>query len=145
MGSDYMKIPLEKDRKPKHRGIYNAFITYKIFNKKFTDFFEKENNEKTVVFGSGMMFDDYMKKYGKKHLPEFIVDNDKNKWGKIHYGIEIKNPSVLKELDLSRTKIIICSFYYKEIERQLIAAGIHKYKIYIQEKKWILDAEEDEY
>ena len=38
-------------------------------------------------------------------------------------------------------RLIICSFYYRQIEKQLQDMGISSYRIYIQEKQWIVEDE----
>ena len=37
--------------------------------------------------------------------------------------------------------LIICSYYYKEISKQLDEMGIHDYKVYVQNAEWILETE----
>ncbi len=41
-----------------------------------------------------------------------------------------------------KRRLIICSFYYKEIQKQLEQMGIRDYRVYIQRMDWILEAEE---
>ena len=57
-------------------------------------------------------------------------------------GIEIKPPKALLEIPAEKQHLIICSFYYREIIRQLEQMGINDYKVYVQETEWILRTEE---
>ena len=83
-----------------------------------------------------------MKKYGDKYRPDFLVDNDENKWGRSRMGIQIREPKEILEVPQEKRRLIICSYYYREISEQLDKMGIHDYKVYVQELEWILRTEE---
>lgn len=140
-GKDYMKFPPVEEQKPKHTGIYDPEHSYKEYVQKLTGMFEGCKGKKIILFGSGMMFEDYMKKWGSRYRPSFLVDNDENKWERSRMGIEIKSPKALLEISAEKRHLIICSFYYKEIEKQLQEMGIMDYHIYIQKLEWIIDTE----
>ena len=76
-------------------------------------------DKKVVIFGAGKMLEYYLNKYGAEYHPEFVVDNDRNKWGTIKNGLEIRDPMVLAELPASEYRIIVASNYYREIADQL--------------------------
>lgn len=141
MGKDYMKYPPKEEQKPRHAGIWDPDVVYTRYQKMLCHMFEGVKGKKLILWGSGLMFEDYMKKYGGKYRPDYLIDNDENKWGRFRMGIEICSPQKLTELSKDKYHLIICSFYYKEIEKQLKAMGITDYKIYIQRKDWILEAE----
>lgn len=143
MGSDYMKYPPENERKPKHRGIFDANRPYGDYIKLFCGMFDNVVGKQIIVFGAGMMFDDFMLKFGNQYRPYFIVDNDRNKWGRIRQGVEIKSPEEILKIPASKRKIIICSAYYPEIEKQLQQMNIVDYSIYIQHIEWIMDTEKN--
>lgn len=103
--------------------------------------FEDIKGKDIILWGSGLMFEDYMQKYGAKYRPAFLVDNDSNKWERHRMGIEICNPKKLLELPKDKYKLIICSYYYKEISKQLEEMGVHNYKVYVQNENWIIEAE----
>ena len=142
MGSDYMQLPPENEQRPKHRGIFDANKPYTEYEKVFCGMFDNVDGKKLVLFGAGMMFDDYMKKFGRKYKPDFIVDNDKNKWGRNRQGVEIKSPEAILSVPAGRRKVIVCSAHYPEIEKQLQEMGITEYSVYIQHVKWITDTEQ---
>lgn len=144
MGSDYMKYPPLTQRKPHHPGIFNPNIPFQRYNDLFMDLFTGVQGRDIVIFGAGLMFEDYMKKHGKLHCPVFLVDNDKEKWGTKRHGIEIKSPSDILQISETNLHLIICSVYYRAIEQQLKSMGISRYKVYVQEKDWILRDEEQE-
>ena len=141
LGKDYMRYPPEEERKPKHDGIWNPDEPYEKYVKLLCDIFKDCKGKKIILFGSGMMFEDYMKKYGGKYRPSFLVDNDDSKWEKRRMGIEIKKPEAILEVPENRRKLIICSYYYPEIEKQLQEMGVTDYQIYVQRLEWILEAE----
>ncbi len=79
--------------------------------------------ESRVLFGAGNMCRIYMEQYGKDYPPLFTCDNNKAKWGQEAYGLEIKSPESLRNLDPS-TAIFICNMYYDEITAQLEAMNL---------------------
>lgn len=141
MGKDYMKYPPKEEQKPKHAGIWDPEVPYTQYQDMLCNMFEGVKGKKLILWGSGLMFEDYMKKYGGKYLPVYLVDNDENKWGRMRMGIEICSPKKLLELPKEKYKLIICSFYYKEIGKQLEEMGITDYKVYVQHTNWIIEAE----
>lgn len=142
MGKDYLKYPPEEERKPKHKGIFDPENSYEVYTALLCDTFADVKGKKIILFGAGMMFEDYMKKYGGRYRPVFLVDNDENKWGRFRQGIEIRRPEAILEIPPSKRRLIICSFYYREITEQLDQMGIKDYKVYVQEMEWILRTEE---
>lgn len=141
MGKDYMKYPPAEERKPKHVGIFDPQKPYVEYTKLLNNLFQDAKGKKVILFGAGMMFEDYMKKWGNRYRPDFLVDNDENKWGRKRQGIEIKNPKAILEIPESKRHLIICSFYYKEIQKQLEEMGIKDYHVYVQHAEWIVNAE----
>ena len=125
LGKDYLKYPPEDERKPKHTGIFDPEKPYEEYRQMLTGMFDDVQGKKIILFGAGMMFEDYMKKWGGRYRPAFLVDNDENKWGRQRMGIPV-----------------ICSFYYKEIQKQLESMGIRDYHIYVQHMEWVIKAEE---
>ena len=109
----------------------------------FWKLFEGAEDKTVVLFGGGFMFEDYMKKYGRAYPPAFIVDNDEKKWGTTRKGVEIIEPDKLLDMPESQLHLIICSIHYKAIAKQLEGMGIKKYKVYVQEREWILDDEQE--
>ncbi len=143
LGKDYLKYPPEEERKPKHRGIFDPEKPYEIYTKLLGDTFEDAKGKQIILFGSGMMFEDYMKKYGDKYHPAFLVDNDENKWGRCRMGLEIRKPEAIHAVPAEKRHLIICSFYYREIAEQLQQMGIPAYKVYVQNPEWIIRTEEN--
>ena len=142
LGKDYMKFPPEEQRKPHHRGIMDAENPYTLYNELLCHMLDDVKGKNIILFGAGLMFEDYMKKYGDKYRPAFIVDNDENKWGRYRMGIEIRKPEDILAIPELKRHIIICSFYYKEIIPQLEAMGVKDCKVYVQNVEWILETEQ---
>ncbi|OOM79956.1 LicD family protein [Clostridium sp. BL-8] len=141
LGRDYMKYPSLEERKPHHKGIFNTEYSYKKYRDLFFDIFRDCENKIIILFGAGLMFEDYMRKNSKKHTPAFLVDNDKGKWGTKRHEIEIRNPKEILKIQKEKRKVIICSVHYREIEKQLNNMGVEDYYIYIQEKEWMIEEE----
>lgn len=142
-GRDYMKFPPMSKRKPHHLGIFNPDVPYTRYRDMLWKLFEGAEGKAVVLFGGGFMFEDYMKKYGRAYPPAFIVDNDEKKWGTTRHGVEIIEPEKLLDMPKSQLYLIICSIHYKAISRQLEGMGLRDYKIYVQEKEWILEDEQE--
>lgn len=142
LGKDYLKYPPEEERRPKHRGIFDPEKPYEEYTGLLCDTFQDAKGKQIILFGSGMMFEDYMKKYGDKYRPAFLVDNDENKWGRSRMGLEIRKPEEILDVPEKKRHLIICSFYYREIAEQLQQMGIHGYKVYVQNPEWIIRTEE---
>lgn len=104
---------------------------FDIFIKKVVDYFAWQISiehtikkyDKRVMFGAGNMFSNYMKYYGKEYPPLFTCDNNRNLWGTVADGIEVRNPEELRNIPKD-CAIFICNVYYREIEEQLRAMGI---------------------
>ena len=144
LGKDYLRYPPQEERKPKHQGIFDPERPYQDYKEILCGMFEGVKGKKIILFGSGKMFEDYMEKYGNKYRPAFLVDNDESKWGRRRMGIEIRKPEAVFEVPEAERKLIICSFYYREITQQLEKLGIYDYKIYIQRLDWIVKTEEQQ-
>lgn len=142
LGKNYMKYPPEEERKPKHFGIFNPDRPYTDYQRMLTHMLDDVEGKKIILFGTGMMFEDYMEKWGKKNPPDFLVDNDKNRWGRRRLGIPVKAPEEILKIPEEKRRLIICSFYYREIQKQLEQMGIRDYRVYIQRMDWILETEE---
>lgn len=79
--------------------------------------------EQRVLFGAGNTCQAYMKYYGDKYPPLFTCDNNSRLWGAVRYGLEIHPPKDLLFLP-EECVVVICSIYYREIEKQLRDMGI---------------------
>ena len=101
------------------------------------DTFHIGPEKEIYVWGSGIMFDDYMEKYGKKYCPKYIIDSNPQKWGMEKYGIIIGSQEILRRVPMDKVHLIICNIYYREIEKQLKEWGITEYYLYIQNKNWL--------
>ena len=65
-------------------------------------------------------------------IPDYFIDNDKNKWGKKLLGVEIKPPTFLTDTVIKHIdKIIITTGYVKSVFPQLIKLGVSENKIEI--------------
>ena len=81
------------------------------------------NAGERILFGAGNMCRNYMRVYGEKYPPKFIVDNNPASWGTKRYGIEIFSPAELLKVDPTIT-VFICSTFYEEMAAQLKGMGV---------------------
>lgn len=141
-GRDFMKLPPMSQRRPHHLGIFNPDVPYTRYNDIFWGLFDGAEGKTVILFGGGFMFEDYMKKYGRAYPPAFVTDNDENKWGTTRRGVPIQKPETILNVPEGERHLIICSVHYRAIEQQLLQMGVKVYKVYVQERDWILEDEE---
>ena len=77
-----------------------------------------------VVWGAGKNFDKYALGGGNVLPVSYIVDSDEKKWGTQKLGIIINPPGQLLKEDPSRTAVVICSIFWKEIIQDIMNYGI---------------------
>lgn len=132
MKGKYMEFPVEELRVPRHRGLFDPDMPYREYQHRLAETFHGAEGKKIVIFGAGNMLEDYMRRYGKRFRPSFIVDNDRRKWGKCIHGIMVHTPEKLKEMPKETLRVIVCNIYYREIEKQLKELGVEDYYLYIE-------------
>jgi lipopolysaccharide cholinephosphotransferase len=136
-GDNYMEYPPIEKRTPNHVGILEYRIPYKSYILNFNRILNDLNNKTIVIFGAGQMLEHYLSHEGKKYPPEFVVDNNKQKWGTKVHNIPVKNPNEILNVPDDNLILIICNIYYREISQQLNKMGVSHYYIYVQEREWL--------
>ncbi|WP_143555589.1 hypothetical protein [Selenomonas ruminantium] len=94
------------------------------------DLFADIKGKKIVLFGAGRFCDRYLQEFGNIYSPDFIVDNDSEKWHKRKKSVEILSPDVLKTMNPNFLRIIVCCHSVDSIGRQLKSLGIEDYRVY---------------
>lgn len=74
-----------------------------------------------VLFGTGIYFDAYMDRLGRKkeYAPVYAVDNNKEQWGKEKQGIKIESPEKLLGEDKENLLVIVCCKNYAPVVEQI--------------------------
>lgn len=85
-----------------------------------------------ILFGAGKMAENYMSVWGKKYPPAFLVDNNKDIWGKTAFGVPVEGPEKIIEVPVERRNVLICNMHYREIGAQLERMGV-QYECYNDE------------
>jgi lipopolysaccharide cholinephosphotransferase len=136
--NNYMEFPPETERGYKHAGeIHNPYVAYDNYDASmFLSIFDDIENKKILLFGSGEIFDNYMEQYGLMFKPEYVFDNNESKWGTVVNGIEVQNPELIKEYDMTNTRLIITSRYHDEIEKQVESMGVAECYKYIYGRRY---------
>ncbi|MGN0316410.1 MAG: hypothetical protein ACI4E1_00570 [Lachnospira sp.] len=99
------------------------------------NFEEVLKGRKIVLFGSGGMAVNFIKVWGDRYKPEFIVDNNQSRWGISLLDCEIKSPEKILEIPEDKRLVLICNKYYNEIKTQLSSMGV-RYECYNDEFYW---------
>lgn len=141
VSKNFMVYPPQEERKPHHHELFIPELSFDKFNQRYVHSFRDVEGKDIILFGAGLMVEDYMKKFGDKYRPVFLVDNNPEKWGTKKCGIEVRNPKELLKIPPERRKLFLCNVYYKQIEQQLIDMGITEYCIYVQNRNWIIEDE----
>lgn len=100
------------------------------YQKLFVNIFEGLDKYKLFLFGSGNFAKKFIDLYGGRYQIAAILDNNEDRWVDQMKGISICSPEILKELDVSQYKVIICIKSYLGVWRQLKEAGVENIGIY---------------
>ena len=93
---------------------------------------------KIIVFGTGESCENYLKNYRHEHEILALADWDENKHGTTMYGFPVVSPYELKAIPYE--KILVASYFVKEIEGQLLErCGITSSELIIPEKYKVKD------
>ena len=91
--------------------------------------FLSEPGKQIILFGAGKMAQSYMEAWGKKYPPAFMVDNNRDIWGEVRFGIPVKSPDEILNIPAEKRNVWICNMYYDAIGRQLDDMGV-EYRCY---------------
>lgn len=90
-------------------------------------------NKEIVIFGTGEKAENFTKRLNKFDFDVcFYSDNDERKWNNTFFMKEVKNPTVLKDINPDRI-VIIASQYVIEIGKQLTEMGYVMNKNYFED------------
>lgn len=88
-----------------------------------------QKGKKLILFGSGRMAETYMDYWGERYKPDFVVDNNSQRWGQQFMGVPIKSPETILDIPVQERNVWICNLNYDIIGKQLDNMGI-EYKCY---------------
>ena len=94
--------------------------------------------EKYVIWGTGNIFSEYSSAVIEETSPIYVVDNNKDKWGKIYCNyLECKSPECLYTEDVVVIILVESEYVSNSIINQLKKYNIGKYITYseISEKR----------
>lgn len=97
-------------------------------------FMGEQEDSILVLFGAGRQAEEYVSRFGSLRMPDFLVDNDPEKWGGQMAGLRVENPGVLSELMASekglKLYVIVCCRDRAAIGKQLVDMGIKDYRFF---------------
>lgn len=134
-GSQY-GVAFEKDKAyMKEQGVsFVPLLPEKLSGTKGMNAIEKPLSQiylrkKLVLFGAGVYFDFFLKKYGERYKPEYVIDNARDKWGTDKDGITIQSPEILRKEEPEKILVVICSKNYQDMLKQIQDMGDYDYRL----------------
>ncbi len=86
--------------------------------------------ENCIIFGTGFTGKNAYSKLSLVYHVSAYADNNSGLWGKNINGIPVLAPSELREYQLKfQCDIVICSDYFKDIQKQLLGMGLESIRI----------------
>lgn len=135
VGSEY-GVEFEKDRSfMKENNVdFISLLPNSPIHTEYTDalklWLQKIFREKKIVlFGTGVYFEQYIKRFGAEFKPIYAIDNAEEKWNSEKADITIYSPQKLKEENPDKVAVIICSKNYSDMLQQLKDLGSFDYRL----------------
>ncbi len=110
---------------------FDTETDYKVYIKRYTGMLDGIKGKKIYVFGAADSLRVWLERFDLKDQVVCTFDNDKGKWGKKSYGIEIRNPAEIAKVLDEDSRLIIVSIWHQEIGKQLEKMGITDYYVYV--------------
>lgn len=99
--------------------------------------FEGLEGMKVFVFGAGgVRGRKFFSFYGYELSIEAVLDNNAKKWGNTFFGVPVKQPDILKNMDPAQYKVIIVTRDPTEVLGQLTRLGAEQIAIYDWERNY---------
>lgn len=86
----------------------------------------KFGDKKLICYGASSLWRDMIRIIAIDDLVEFFVDGDSSRWGDEYYGLEIKSPEELKNIDKSEYSVVVLAGAVEEISGILDDMGWEK-------------------
>lgn len=86
----------------------------------------KFSNKKLICYGASSLWTDINRIVAIDDLVEFFVDGDNSRWGDEYFGLEIRSPEVLSDMDKSEYSVVVLAGAVEEISGILEKMGWEK-------------------
>lgn len=86
----------------------------------------KFGGKKLICYGASSLWTNINRIVAIDDLVEFFVDGDSSRWGDEYYGLEIKSPEVLRDIDKSEYSVVVLAGAFEEISGILDEMGWEK-------------------
>ncbi len=137
-GADYLTPSIWCEGKRRH-GFYVADVPYQEYKKRFTGLMRSVPADKEIVlFGDGLLFEAYFKRYKDKYIPKHIVLMEEECVAEKVHGIKTERFQDFNPKEKTKIYPVICSIYIREAEAILQQAGYEEYYIFVQNREWLL-------
>lgn len=105
-GPNYLELPPEWVRRPKHKAIYKIDMSYAIVREMLpltcaSTYAGRTNSlvQRVVILGDLEYAQGYLRQYGMKMMPDLIITDDIMQWGHLYEGIVIDSMEALMACD----------------------------------------------
>jgi hypothetical protein len=116
-----------------HNWFYDTETDYSIYVKRYTGWLKAVEDKKIYLFGAADSLRIWLQDFCLREQVVCTFDNDKNKWGTLAFGVEIRNPAEISDSLDENSILIITSIWHREIGEQLDKIGINDYYVFLDE------------
>ncbi|WP_049945094.1 LicD family protein [Butyrivibrio sp. AC2005] len=112
---------------------FDTEVGYEIYFKRYTGMLDDIEGKNLYIFGAADSLRVWLERFGLKKQVICTYDNDKNKWGKKTYDVEVRNPAEIPDTLAKdeNSRLIIVSLWHQEIGRQLEKMGVKDYYVFL--------------
>lgn len=140
-GDDYMSYSPKRNSKRRH-GFYAVDIPYQDYKRRFTGLLRPTPIGKDIVlFGETLMIETYIKRFGTKYLPKYIVMELAGDDTVDINGVRVISVSEFHQWDAANIYPVICSVFIRAWEEKIRTMGINEYYFFVANREWLLFAD----
>jgi len=114
-----------------HYWFYDTKRDYREYIKRYTGWTKDIETKKLYLFGAADSLRIWLKDFGYGGNVVCTFDNDKNKWGKEAFGVEVRCPADIPSLLDENSRLIVTSIWHREICAQLDEMGVMEYYVFL--------------
>lgn len=140
-GENYLE-PLPWNEYKFRHGFYSVCEPYQVYKRRFSGIFKPapSSDKKIVLFGDGLMFAEFFKKYKSDYRPDYIVLFDDSDISLLEDDCKTIYMADFAKKGISKEDVypVLCALDIRSGEQKIREAGFHDYFIFTNDRNWIL-------